>query len=206
MKNLITIIALFIVSVLSAQGRFEQSMGKAMQLWGEGKNDEAVALFERIATAEKSSWLPNYYIALVNTSAAFGIKDKTKIDAMLTKSQTALDIELLKNPNNPELIVMQAMIHTAWIAFDPMNNGMKLSPKVKGLYMQAFALAPENPRVVFGQAEFEIGGAKWTGADVKALCKDVEKSLELFANFKPETPFSPNWGAERAKAAAEKCK
>jgi hypothetical protein len=216
MKNIITFIALCIVTLLGAQvmptppqaapGKFEQGMGMAMKMWGEGKNDEATAMFERIAAAEKTSWLPNYYVALVNTSAAFGTKDKTKIDALLTKSQAALDVELNKDPSNAELIVMQAMIHTAWIAFDPMTNGMKLSRTVKELYMKAYAIAPENPRVVFGQAEFEIGGAKWTGADVKALCKDIDKSLELFAKFKPETPFSPNWGVERAKKAAENCK
>jgi hypothetical protein len=45
----------------------------------------------------------------------------------LTKAQNALDVELIKTPNNAELIVLQAMIHTAWITFDPMTNGQKLS-------------------------------------------------------------------------------
>jgi hypothetical protein len=34
-------------------------------------------LFERIAAAEPSKWLPNYYVALVNTTA-FWNKDKEK--------------------------------------------------------------------------------------------------------------------------------
>ena len=54
-----------------------------------------------------------------------------------------------KNPNNAELLVIQAMIHTAWIAFDPMTNGQKLSGTVMELYGKAQAIAPENPRVVF---------------------------------------------------------
>ena len=56
MKTIITSIALFICSLLTAQTQFEQGMGKAMQLWGEGKSDEATALFERIASAEKTNW------------------------------------------------------------------------------------------------------------------------------------------------------
>jgi hypothetical protein len=39
------------------------------------------------------------------------------------------------------------MIHTAWIAFDPMTNGQKLSGTVMQLYGKAQAMS-ENPRVV----------------------------------------------------------
>ena len=206
MTKIIIAIVFFITSLVSAQGQFEQGMGKAFQLWGEGKNTEASAMFERIAAAEKTSWLPNYYVALVNTTTAFGIKDKEQIDLLLTKAQNALDVELIKTPNNAELLVMQALIHTAWIAFDPMTNGQKLSGTVMELYAKAEAIAPENPRAVFGKAEFEIGGAKFWGKDTKPMCAQIEKAIGLFATFKPETPFSPKWGLDRAEAALKNCK
>ena len=206
MTKIIVAIVLFITSLVSAQGKFEQGMGKAFQLWGEGKNTEASAMFERIAAAEQTSWLPNYYVALVNTTSAFATKDKEQIDLLLTKAQNALDIELIKNSSNVELLVVQAMIHTAWIAFDPMTNGQKLSGKVRELYGKAEAIAPENPRVIFGKAEFEIGGAKFWGTDTKPMCAQIEKAIGLFATFKPETPFSPKWGLERAETALKNCK
>lgn len=206
MTKIITAIALFIFSLVSAQGQFEQGMGKAFGLWKEGKNTEASDLFERIAAAEKDSWLPNYYVALVNTTTAFATKDKSQMDVLLNKAQSALDVEMAKDQNNAELLVMQAMIHTAWVAFDPMTNGQKLSGKVMELYGKAQAIAPENPRVVFGKAEFGIGGAKWTGANVQELCKEVDRSIQLFATFKPETPFSPKWGLDRALEAQKNCK
>lgn len=206
MTKIITAIALFIFSLVSAQGQFEQGMGKAFGLWKEGKNTEASDLFERIAAAEKDSWLPNYYVALVNTTTAFATKDKGQMDVLLNKAQNALDVEMAKDQNNAELLVMQAMIHTAWVAFDPMTNGQKLSGKVMELYGKAQAIAPENPRVVFGKAEFGIGGAKWTGANVQELCKEVDRSIQLFATFKPETPFSPKWGLDRALEAQKNCK
>lgn len=206
MVKVFTVIALFISSVIFGQGQFEQGMGKAFGLWKEGKASEASDLFERIASAEKNSWLPNYYVALVNSTEAFQTKDKEKINALLTKAQSALDIELAKSPNNAELLVMQAMIHTGWIAFDPMTYGMTLSGKVIELYEKAEDISPENPRVVFCKTEFAIGGAQWTGADVKQLCKEVERSIDLFAKFKPETPFSPKWGLERAQEALKNCK
>ncbi len=206
MSKIIVTIVLFISSYISAQGQFEQGMGKALQLWGEGKSTEASALFERIAAAEKSSWLPNYYVALVNTNAAFGSKDKEQVSLLLDKAQKALDVEMDKNPNNAELLVVQAMIHTAWIAFDPMKNGQKLTGPVMELYTKANAIAPENPRVVFCKAEFEIGGAKFWGTDTKPMCAQIEKAIGLFATFKPETVFSPSWGLERAQTAQKNCK
>jgi len=206
MTKIIIAIVFFITSLVSAQGQFEQGMGKAFQLWGEGKNTDASAMFERIAAAEQTSWLPNYYVALVNTTSAFQTKDKEQINLLLTKAQNALDIELMKTPNNAELLVMQAMIHTAWIAFDPMTNGQKLSGKVMELYAKAQAIAPENPRVIFGKAEFEIGAAKFWGKDTKPMCVQIEKAIGLFATFKPETPFSPKWGLDRAEAALKNCK
>lgn len=206
MTKIIVTIVLFISSYVSAQGQFEQGMGKALQLWGEGKSTEASALFERIAAAEKSSWLPNYYVALVNTNAAFATKDKEQVSLLLNKAQKAVDIEMDKNPNNAELLVVQAMIHTAWIAFDPMTNGQKLAGPVMQLYGKAQAIAPENPRVVFCKAEFEIGGAKFWGTDTKPMCAQIEKAIGLFATFKPETVFSPSWGLERAQFAQKNCK
>ncbi len=103
-------------------------------------------------------------------------------------------------------MVMQAMTYTAWIASDPMNYGMKYSQKVMELYMKAKMIAPNNPRVVFGQAEFEIGGAQFFGTDIKAMCAEIDRAVELFATFKPESPFHPKWGLDRALKAQQECK
>lgn len=206
MKNTITAVVLLITTFISAQGKFEEGMGKAFELWHQGKNDEASAMFERIASAEKGSWLPNYYVALVNTTTAFGTKDKDKISALLAKAQDALDIEMAKDQANPELLVMQALIYTAWVAYDPATYAMTYSSKVMELYTKAQVLAPENPRVVFGKAEYEMGGAKYFGSDIKPMCAEIDRSIELFAKFKPESPLHPKWGLERALAAQKECK
>ena len=206
MTKIITAITLFVCSLLTAQSQYETGMQKAFGLWKEGKNTEASALFERIAAAEKTNWLPDYYVALVNTTAAFQTTDKTQLNLLLNKAQTALDIEMIKDQNNAELYVVQAMIYTAWIVSDPMTNGMKYSAKVMEQYEKAQGLAPNNPRVVFGKADFQMGGAKWTGIDTKPLCAEVDKAIELFATFKPESPFAPSWGLERALETQKNCK
>lgn len=206
MRTIILAVVLAFTGFVNAQGKFEEGMGKAFSLWKEGKNTEASNMFERVAAGEKNSWLPNYYVAFVNTISSFGNKDKDAVNALLTKAQTALDVEMIKDPNNAELLVLQAMIYTAWVAFDPMTNGMKYSGKIIELYTKAQALAPENPRAVFGKAEYEIGGAKYFGTDTKPMCAEIDRAIDLFNKFKPETPFSPKWGLDRALEAQKECK
>jgi hypothetical protein len=45
-----------------------------------------------------------------------------------------------KNPNNAELLVVQAMIHTAWLLLIPWQTDKKLSGTVMQLYGKAQAL------------------------------------------------------------------
>lgn len=206
MVKLITTIALVLVSfVATAQTQFEKGMGSALKLWDEGKNTEAVAQFERIASVEKTSWLPNYYIAAINTFQSFGEKDKTKMKTLLEAAQKAQDEINTLAPDNAEVIVMQAMIHTAWIVYDPMTNGQRLYQDVLFLYGKAEKIAPENPRVVFNKASFEKGGAAYFGGDIAPMCEKIKASINLFATFKPETPLHPTWGLDRAKQEAESC-
>lgn len=205
MVRVITVLVFFVTGLLTAQTQYEQGMQKAFGFSKEGKPAEAIALFERIASAEKDNWLPNYYIALFSTTQAFQTKDREKVNALLTKAQAAQDAAIAIAPNEPELLVMQAMIHTAWIAFDPMNNGMKLSGKVNELYAKALALAPDNPRVVFSKAEFDMGSARFFGQDTKPICAQVEKSIGLFGAYKPASPFHPKWGLDRAQAVLAEC-
>ena len=204
--KIIIIIALFVASVVSAQGQFEQGMGKALQTWKEGKPAEAVAQLERIASVEKTNWLPNYYIALINTTQAFGEQNKTKMLSLIEAAQKAQDICNDLAMDHPEVLVMQAMIHTASIVYDPMTNGQRLSGDVMYILNKAYKIAPENPRVVLQKADFEIGMAQYFGQDTKPMCAQIEKSIELFATFKPESALHPNWGLDRAQEALKGCK
>lgn len=205
MKKISTLFIVLISAMSMAQDQYTKGMEKAFALWGEGKPVEASNLFERISTADPDNWLPYYYVAQINTVISFGEKDESKLKQQLDKAQEFLDIAKSISPDNPEIMVQQAMTHTAWIAFDGATYGMTLSGKVAALYSQALQVAPENPRVVFSKAEWDMGSARYFGKDVTPYCKDVEHSLELFANFKPESPFHPNWGADRAEAILKEC-
>ena len=206
MKKAILLTLLFISTMAIAQDKYTAGMQKAFQFWGEGQISEASNLFERISSAELDNWLPAYYASQVNTVASFGEKDKDKLTRQLEKAQELVDIAKAISPNNPEILVQQALIHTAWVAYDGATYGMTLSGKVAALYQKALQLAPTNPRVVFSKAEWDMGSAKFFGQDIAPYCKDVEHALELFANFKPASAFHPNWGKERAEEIVKNCK
>jgi len=168
-------------------------------------------LQQRIATAEQDNWLPYYYVASVNTTASFGESDIKKLTQQLEKAQEFIDIANKISPNNPEILVQQAMVYTAWlafdgaIAFDGATYGMTLAPKVTTIYEKAIKMSPDNPRVVFSKAEWGMGSAAYFGQDTAPYCKDIERSLELFVNFKPESNFHPSWGRDRAEMILKNC-
>ena len=206
MKHVIIIATLLVSVIMGAQTNYEKGMQKAFQLWGSNKPVEAANLFERIAKAEPDNWLPLYYAAQINIVKSFGEKDEEKLSAQLKKAQDFINDATAISKDNAEILVLQALLHTAWVAYDGATYGMKLSGKVVELYAKAAKIAPKNPRVVFSKAEWDMGAAKFFGQDTAPFCKDIERSLELFANFKPETPFHPNWGKERAEQVLKSCK
>ena len=205
MKKLIFIVLTFVSILGTAQSNYEKGMQKAFELWGTNPT-EASNLFERIAAAETDNWLPSYYAAQVLITQSFGEKDKDKLDSQLKKAQDLLNDATAISKNNPEILVMQAMLFTAYVAYDGATYGMQLSPKVAALYQHAEQIDPTNPRVVLNKADWNMGSARFFGQDTAPFCKDIERALELFANFKPETPFHPSWGKERAEQVLSNCK
>ncbi|GMN04724.1 hypothetical protein MTsPCn5_01120 [Croceitalea sp. MTPC5] len=204
-KTIFTVLFLFAL-IANSQDQYNKGMEKALQLWSNGQTLEASNLFERIAMAEDDNWIPYFYVAVVNTTASFGEKDAVKLTQQLERAKEFSDIAKRLSPNNPELLIQEAMINTAWIAFDGATYGITLSPKNAKLYDQALKIAPENPRVVLSKAEWDMGTARYFGKDTTPYCNDVERALELFTNFKSEIPFYPVWGKERAEEVLKECK
>ena len=205
MQKLALLIALIISGIITAQSNYEKGMNKAFELWGTNPA-EASNLFERIAAAEKDNWLPPYYAAQVLIIQGFEIKDKDKLDSQLKKAQGLINDATAISKDNPEIIILQALLHTVWVAYDGATYGMTLAPKVAALYEQAAKIDPNNPRVILNKAEWNMGSAQFFGQDTAPFCKDIERALELFANFKPETHFHPSWGKERAEQVLASCK
>ncbi|GLB51683.1 hypothetical protein NBRC110019_07220 [Neptunitalea chrysea] len=205
MKQVIAFLALFISMSSIAQSTYEKGMNKGFKLWGEGKSLEASNVFERISNVEKENWIPLYYVAQINILDGFTIKEKTELELKLEKVKTALDKAKALSPNNPELMVLEALYNTVWIAFDGATYGMTLGAPTTEIYKKALELAPDNPRVVYCYAEWNMGMASYFGKDTTPYCQEVKKAIELFSTFKNETPFYPSWGKDRAEQIYNSC-
>jgi len=205
MKKITLILAIIFAVNVSAQSPYEKGMTKAFELWGQQKNTEAIQLFERIASAEKDNWLPPYYAATILIIDGFSIKDEAKLKTQLDKAQELLDDANALSKSNPEIIITQAMLNTVYVAFDGQKYGMTLSGENIQLYAAALKIAPNNPRVVLGKAQWDIGGAAFFGQSTKPFCAEIERSIELFKKEKPAGKFHPFGGIERAQEALKQC-
>lgn len=205
MKKFTIIIAIFIATGISAQTKYQKGMQKAFDLWNQNKLTEASQLFERISKAEPENWLPAYYAATVEIINSFGVKDETVLTAKLTKAQEFLDAAKSNSENNPELIITQALLNLGYIAFDGQKYGITLSGKNNMLYAKALEIAPNNPRVILGKAEWEMGAAKFFGKSTKPYCDAIKKAIELGKAEKVEQEFYPKFQLKRAEEVLQKC-
>jgi hypothetical protein len=138
--------------------------------------------------------------------SGFAIKDKNKLTLQLDKAQQLLDHATSISPNNPEIMVMQAMLYTVWVAYDGATYGMKYGQKVSEIYAKAMAIDKSNPRVALCKGEWDMGNARYFGKDTAPFCKEYERALTLFETYEPATALHPSWGKERAAQLVEECK
>ena len=205
MKKITIIIAIFIATGISAQTKYQKGMQKAFSLWENGKMAEASQLFERISKAEPENWLAPYYAATVEIIGGFGLKDEAVLKAKLTKAQEFLDTAKSNSENNPEIIITQALLNLAYIAFDGQKYGMTLGAKNSMLYTKALQIAPENPRVILGNAEWNMGSAKFFGKSTKPYCAEIKRAIELGKKEKNEIEFYPRFMLDRAEQVLKQC-
>jgi len=175
MKNLFIVICLLTSLTLVGQDQYTKGMEKAFGLWGENKSTEAVALFERIAQAEKENWLPSYYAANVLIVSSFATKDKAIVNEMLEKAATHIATAHERSPDNSEVTTMEGLLYTGYVAMDPATYGMMYSMKIIELHQKA------------------------------PFCKRLEKVIPMFDNQKKDYPFAPSYGKERAEASMKQC-
>ena len=205
MKKVLFIIAIFVATGISAQTKYQKGMQKAFGLWEQNKLTESSQLFERISKAEPENWLPAYYAATVEILGSFGVKEEKVLMAKLTKAQEFLDVAKSNSENNPEIIITQALLNTAYIAFDGQKYGMTLSGKNSMLYAKALEIAPKNPRVILGNAEWNMGAAKFFGKSTQPYCDAIKKAIELGKAEKVEKEFYPRFQVKRAEQVLKQC-
>lgn len=206
MKTLITIITMLSLHFAFGQSTYEKGMTQAFELWKEKKTDAAANLFERIARAKKENWIPFYYAAQVHITASFNTKNAKEIESRLTKAQDLVNEVKTFSDTNAEFLILEAMLNTAYVVYNPSVYGMTHSPKVDKLYLQAKQLEPENPRAILYHAEWQMEAAKFWGKNPQAFCPEVEKAILYFEKESSDIPFYPNWGINQIERIQANCK
>lgn len=170
-------------------------------------NLETANAFARVATVEKSQWLPHYYSALCTVMAAFGEKDVNKIDPLCLQASQWLDEADRVSPNNSEVYCVKAMIALARIKVNMMTRGLEGITVAQTQLEKAMQLDENNPRVYFllGQQAFNtperLGGSK------KEALAYFEKSITLAeAQRDRATTIDVNWGRKTAERMASMCR
>jgi hypothetical protein len=162
--------------------------------------------FERIATTEKTQWLPYYYAAFCQVNYTYMEPDKTKTDAIADKATALLNKADSLQPNNSEISCVKSMIATSHLMVNPMQRYMEYGPISATALEDAMKQDPSNPRPYSLQGE----GLKYTPEQFGGGCKTaaplLQTAVDKFATFKPESEIAPNWGKKRAEMLLNECK
>lgn len=167
--------------------------------------------FQRIADAEKNQWLPYYYAAFANVSAAYvmsmgqmGMADKT--DPIADKAESLLNKAEELSKDNSEIYVVKKMIASLRLIGDPQNRYMTYGPAAAQALTTAKTLSPGNPRVTLLEAQDKYFTPEQFGGSKTEAKKLFEEAIKKFESFKPETNIHPNWGLQQAKYFASQVK
>lgn len=207
MKNIFLslFLSLFGLVSLTAQGQYESGMKQAFDLWSNGKSSEAVAMFERIAQAEKDNWLPSYYAANVLITQSFSPGELAQRFAYLESAKAHIAECHKRSPDNSEIYTLEGVLYTGYVAADPGTYGMTLSQKIMDLHTKAIDLDPKNPRAQANSIEYEMGGARFFGQDMAPFCERLRKVIPLFDAQETKEAFAPSYGKERIEQVVLDC-
>ena len=157
--------------------------------------------FERIATTEKTQWLPYYYAALAQVN--YGMTkldhsgmggDPKVVDPIADKADTLLGKAGALSQNNSEIFVVHKLINRMRMLVDPQNRYMSYGMQAEQALATAQKLNPENPRVYLLQAEDKYFTPEQYGGSKDEAKKLFDTAMQKYNSFKPENALAPNWG------------
>jgi len=210
MKALFAIILTVVVSTLTAQDKYTETMSKKIEAAYKAKtvaeHQEAANAFERIAAAEKTKWEPYYYAAYSYIMMANTETENGKKDAYLDLAAKDIDQAKAIKANDSEITALEGFIHMIRVTVDPMTRGQEYSGKAFRSFSTAVALNPENPRALALLAQMQFGTAQFFGNSTSEACGTAEKALQKFESYKADNVLAPQWGKTLAQGLKANCK
>lgn len=217
MKNQV-LIAMIIVTIslisFCAYGqddRYTSAMKSAIEMMDQASDAdefvESAKQFERIATAEKTRWMPYYYASYSLVVMSFDESEGGQKDLILDRAQELLDQALELESNKAglsELHTLQAFLYPSRILVDPMGRGMIYMEKMFTELETAKSLNPENPRSYFLEGVNKANLPPSMGGGADAAKPILEEAISRFEAFSRPDPLWPNWGEDASRAELEK--
>jgi hypothetical protein len=205
MKKSILVFSLILSAVFSLvaqNSKFEKAMQAAITALDSAKTPEqflaSANTFSRIATAEPTEWLPNYYAAYANLMAGFETMeaDMAKAQGLIDAGQVHLDkakTAAKQAPELSEIAALQAFIYTGKVSENPMQKGAELSQAVFEELGKATGMNPQNPRAPYLQGLYTLNMPEFLGGGAKNAKPFIEKATALFDASK-NNGIQPHWG------------
>lgn len=201
-SSFLTILILFFtLSIHAQEDRYVAAMKKGLSQLSEIESIEdmtaVVNHFERVAQAESAEWLPGYYAAYTLSMQSFRTENGEEKDELLDKAQEWIDNILEMEPEESEILVMQAMIYQARIQVDFMARGAEMSMLQAAALAEAEELNPANPRVFLLRGQNTYYTPEFFGGGAEAARPILETAREKFDAYESDNELAPAWGNGR---------
>lgn len=207
-KLFILAITLFSLNVSGQEDAYTSAMKSALVKMDQSSGPEqyldCAMSFERIATAEKSRWMPYYYASHCLALMSYQESDGEQRDLILDRAQELLDLALALEPGESELYVIQAFIYPSRIMVDPMGRGAIYLEKMFTSLGTAKKLNPDNPRIYYLEGTYKLNIPAEMGGGADVALPILEEAVAHFESFSKPDPLWPGWGEDATRAELEK--
>jgi hypothetical protein len=218
MKKIILIItaALLMQAVTYAQDAYSQQMQAIVTKLDNANSakdyEQLATVFERMADAQKTQWLPYYYAAFCNAKIGW-LKQHDpdniepfadKSDEEIKKAQSLLDTSKQKNELS-EVYCVLSMLNQARVFINPPTYGPKYGPAANNYLHLAEKINPENPRMLYLEGWQKFATPKMWGGDKTKAKKLLTMSKQKLDN-NTSSGVEPHWGKKEAEEILKQLK
>lgn len=213
MKKIILLSIISIVSLVTmAQSeKYIGAMKKNISLIDSAfaKPDNFIGLantFERIATSEKTEWLPFYYAAYCRVNYAYMQKDPGGNDEIAAKATALINTADSLQQNNSEISCLKSMIASVQMLVNPQQRYMQYGAASQKELQKAMQQDPANPRPYMLKGQSLKYTPEQFGGGCKTATPQLEIAMEKFNSFKTISEIYPGWGKSYTEKIIKECK